>query len=206
MLLPAAALALLTAAPARAATLGFDLRPDLSDAAAASFRGVTLSSAQVLSEASVALLLGYDADGVWATSGDQGIVNSLGPVVAFRFADPVPSFSIDVLGVEKDGVTLPIALFGYVDDVLVATAVSDPLEIGDSGLHEARLSLDGAEFTSIELGAVVECEPAVYCFSNQSTTFFADTATFVPEPGASALGVVALLAIALVARGRRESP
>ena len=197
----AAALWLVAAAPARAATIDFDDLADLSDAAAAGVPVVSLSSALVLSEASVAMLLGYDAAGRWATSGSQGILNSLGPVITFSFAAPVASFAIDVLGLDKDGVTLPIGLFGYQGDVLVASAISDPSQIGDSGLHEQTLSIAGS-FTSIRLGALVTCgaEP---CFATEGSTLFADTAVFrfAPEPGVAAL---VALGLALAAgRNRR---
>jgi hypothetical protein len=197
----AAALWLLAAAPARAATIDFDDLPDLSDAAAASIPGVEISNAQVLSEASVAILLGYDAAGRWATSGSQGVLNSLGPVITFSFASEVTSFSIDVLGLDKDGVTLPIGLFGYQGDVLVASAISDPSQIGNSGLHEQTLSLVGS-FTSFRLGALLPCgaEP---CFAEEGSTLFADTAVFryAPEPGAAALLALGLAAAA--GRSRR---
>jgi hypothetical protein len=190
---------LAAASPAHAASVGFDDLPDLSDAAAATLPGVSVSSAQVLSETSIGLLLGYDATGTWATSGDQGILNSLGPVITFTFAGTVASFSIDVLGIEKEGVTLPIALYGFQGETLVASIVSDPSLIGDSGLHEQSLSLTGA-FSSVRLGALADCA-GVPCFSDEGTTFFADTARFaaVPEPRA-----LALLGLSCVLLGRRS--
>ncbi len=193
----AAALCLLAAGPARALTLDFDALPDLSDAAAASLPGVALSPAQVLSEGSVALLLGYEPAGTWASSPDQGILNSLGPVITFSFTAPVASFAIDVLGLPSDGVTLPIALLAYAGDALVASAVSDPLVIGDSGLHEQRLALAGGAFTSIRLGALVGCGAGA-CLADLSSTVFADSATFapVPEPGTLALVGLGLAALA----------
>lgn len=192
----------LAAAPASAATIDFDDLPDLSDAAAATFPGASVSPAQVLSEDSIGILLGFAADGVWATSGSQGILNSLGPVITFTFDVSVLDFAVDVLGIGRDGVTLPIALRGFQGDSLVATVVSDPAQLGDSGLHEQRLLLDGGVFTRVEIAALTLCGEE-FCVSTEGTTFFADTASFspVPEPG-----TLAMLIIGLAALSSQRSP
>ena len=198
LVLPLAWLATLVLgiAPASAITIDFDDLSDLSDAAAATLPGAALSPAQVSSEASIGVLLGFAADGVWATSGSRGILNSLGPVIGFTFDVPVLSFSVDVLGIDKDGVTLPIALRGFQGDSLTATVISDPAQLGDSGFHEQRLALAGGLFTRVEIAALTLCggEP---CLSQEGTTFFADTATFspIPEPGTLGMLLIGLTAL-----------
>jgi hypothetical protein len=87
--------------------------------------------------------------------------------------------------------------------VLAATAVSDPTQIGDSGLHEQRLAIGGAAFTSVRLGALAAaCDPAD-CFAPQGGTVFADGATFAPVPEPGTLALVAL-GLAALARGARR--
>lgn len=194
--LPLLVVLFLGVAPASAVTIDFDDLADLSDAAAATLPGVSVSPAQVLSEPSIGILLGYAADGLWATSGSQGILNSLGAVISFAFDVAVVSFAVDVLGLDKDGITLPVALRGFQGDSLIATVVSDPALIGDSGLHEQQLALAGGPFTRIELLALTLCGEEL-CPSAEGTTFFADTVVFapIPEPGTLGMLVIGLSAL-----------
>ena len=56
----------------RATTLDFDALVSGTAASAASFPGVTVDDALVLSEADIEFLLGFGAAGTFATSGDAG--------------------------------------------------------------------------------------------------------------------------------------
>ena len=200
--LPALLLALLAvAAPAPALVIGFDDLPSLSDAAAASLAGgVSASASLVVSESDAGLLTGLPAAGTWATTGANGLLNTLGPAIVFTFAAPVTSLTIDVLSIAKDGVTYAIELVGYAGATPVASAVSDPSLLGDSGLHEQTLTLAGA-FTSVELRAVAPCAGGL-CAVDETSTFFLDTLQVVPEPGTAVLLALGLAGLARA--GRRE--
>jgi hypothetical protein len=190
----------IAASPAVAADVGFDDLASLSDVAQAQLPGgIHVSTALVLSESDAALLTGFDTQGTWATSGANGLLNTLASTLRFTFDSPVSAFSIDVLALERDGVALPVVLRGFDGANFVSGTQSDIGQIGDSGLPEQRLSLTGL-FTSVELSAG---DPT----SSDTSTFFADSASFtaVPEPGTLALvgsGIV-LLAGAARARGLR---
>ena len=200
--LPALLLALLpVAAPAPALVIGFDDLPSLSDAAAASLAGgVSASASLVVSESDAGLLTGLPAAGTWATTGANGLLNTLGATVVFTFAAPVTSLSVDVLSIAKDGVTYAIELVGYAGATPVASAVSDPSLVGDSGLHEQALGLAGS-FTSVAIRAVAPCAGGL-CAVNETSTFFLDTLQVVPEPGTAALLALGLAGVARF--GRRE--
>ncbi len=184
---------LLASLPARATDVGFDDLPSLSDVAAASLPGVSVSTALVASESDVESLTTIPATGTFATSGVNGLLNTYAPSITFTFAVPVTSFSIDILSIESDGVTLPVLLQGFDGANPVESATSDPALIGDSGYHEQRLSIAGL-FTSVSLS--VE--------SSATTTFWLDSAAFtpVPEPGTLALAGAGLALLSGLARGR----
>lgn len=185
------------AGPALAVDLDFDGLESLSDVANATLPGVSVSTALVLSETDLETLApGLATPGTFATSGSQGLLNTLASSITFTFDVPVTSFSIDILSLASDGVTLPIVLRGFGDTP--GSVTSDILLIGDSGFHEQRLSLSGL-FSSVELSAFE---------STKTTTFWLDTASFtpVPEPGSlSLLGSgLAVLASFVRGRGRRS--
>ena len=205
----ALAVSLALAAPAAALEIDFDDLAAGSDVATATLPGVSVSTALVLSETQVGILTGFPAQGKWATSGMNGLLNTLAPSITFTFDVPVTSFSIDVLSLEKDGVTLPIALEGFFDlTSLSLTEISDPALIGDSGLHEQRLTLTApasSSFTRVTLQAVASCSGSP-CISTQTSTFWLDSASFtpIPEPGTPMLLGEGFVLLAGLARGRRD--
>jgi len=212
LFLLALALLLAAATPAAAVDVGFDDLPPLSEAAGDTMPGVAVSTALVLSEANVQTLLGFPAVGTWATSPANGLLNTYAPTIRFTFSVPVTAFSIDILSIERDGLTLPIALRGAPTDLdqMPTTIVSDTGLIGDSGLHEQRLSIVaplGGSFFDVEVMALDLCmTPA--CAISETTTFWLDSASFTPVPEAGTLTMLgmglATLASALRANSRRS--
>jgi len=210
----ALALSLLLAAATSAAAVdvGFDDLASLSDVAVATLPGVSVSRALVLSEANVQTLLDFPAAGTWATSPANGLLNTYAPTIRFTFNVPVTAFSIDILSIENDGLTLPIALRGAPTDLdqTPTTVVSDTGLIGNSGLHEQRLSIvspEGSSFFDVEVMALTQCGNSP-CASSKTSSFWLDSASFTPVPevgSATMLGTgLAALAGALRANGRRS--
>lgn len=196
---------LLSPLPAAAIDVGFDDLASLSDAAAASLPGVAVSTALVLSEEDVQTLTGFPAVGTWATSPVNGLLNTLAPTIRFSFGVPVTEFSIDVLSIERDGLTLPIGLLGTSGpggQLWSDLVVSSVELIGDSGLHEQRLTLTapaGVSIADVEVTAVTTCGyPSQTCMSSETSTFWLDSAHFtpVPEPGSLLLVGAGLAALA----------
>lgn len=171
----------LGAAPATAASIDFDDLADLSDVAAATLPGVTLSSALVASQASAADLTGFDTSG-WATSGTQGLLNVYGGgSITIEFQTAVTAFRLDVFCI-PDGLGGFAAVLGKVYDG------ADLLEtIESAGGNLVIFELAAERITRVEL------------IAGEPTSFFADTLTFtpVPEPGTAALALAGLSALAL---------
>jgi hypothetical protein len=190
-LLALVALSLAPAAAQGVTTLDFDALVSGTAASAASFPGVSVDDALVLSEADIDFLLGFDATGTFATSGTQGIVNTLGAAITFDFDLRVRSFSVDVLGLPGlSGDPTTVLIQAFDGAVPVALDVANLGLVGDSGFPEDRLAIfEASGFTRVVLFAGVPCAGPL-CFElGPPTSFFADTVSFdpVPEPGTALL-------------------
>ncbi len=192
---------LLPSAPAGALTLDFDALAPLTDTADVAFPGVTLSSNLVLDEATAATLTGFDTSD-WATTESNGVFNTLAPETEFRFALPVTSFVVDVLGLPAGGgVFQSVLAVAWRGDTLVDLAFSDVARVGDSGLHEDVLMLAGDEIDRVVLrpASPVDCDEGPLCFEEgPASSLWFDTVRFepIPEPGTALLLLVGLAGLA----------
>lgn len=183
----------------------FDDLVSLTTTGAQDFGPVSIDDATVFSEADAALALGFDTS-TWATTGDQGILNNLVPVIDFSFDQTVFLFRVDVVVLPgQSGDPGLVVVQGYRDGDLVAVELSDPSGVQPDGTHENRILIkDVGGFDQVLVFAAAgpcdgfDCEPGF-----DTTTFFADSVKYVlPEPGTLAMVSMGLLGLAGMGRRR----
>jgi hypothetical protein len=175
--------------------LCFDDLLSLSATSAASFPIVDVVDATVFSEADAAIALGFDTTR-WATTGSQGVLNNLVPVVGFSFEAEVTRFRVDVLALPgPTGEPIPVVVQGFRGGLLVDSVLSDVTAVIADGTHSDQLTiLDLAGYDEVRLFAASGACGGLDCVVDEDGLFFADSVEFVvPEPGAAALLATALL-------------
>jgi hypothetical protein len=193
------------------AVVCFDAEPSGSAASAADFGDLTVLDGLVLSESDAAFLLGLDTAG-WATTGDQGVLNSLLPAIEFLFDATVTLFRASVVALPGPLGAVPVVMQGFSGDTLVATAVTDVSRGGDDGLYGDWIGIqDGfLGFDRVRVFAALGPCAGPDCETGPTTSFFLDTVKYVrgeprgvPEPGAAVLALAALVGLAGRPGGRR---
>ncbi len=216
--LPALGAALLLAGPAAAITdpgtapdcpandpgigayfVCFDDQLSLTATSAQAYPFVDIIDATIFSEADAATAFGLDTT-FWASTGDQGIVNNLVPVIELDFSTDVTLFRVDVLSLPGNN---PVVVQGFRDGVLLETILStagDPLPETDA----VRLLIkDVVGFDEIRLFVADGPCNGADCVADDEGLFFADSVKFIlPEPGVVAMLGFALLGLAGMGRRR----
>lgn len=197
----------LLAAPGMALVIDFEAAPNGTDAASFDWGGVAVSSALVLDEATIEALTLHSAVGTWATSGSQGLFNSLAPALSFTSAVPFTAFSLSFLSLPRpdQGYYRLLAQL-WSNGQQVGEILSDGQTTGDSGLHEGVFSASGFQADRLVILAVEQTSCALGLCAQPlglRDSFFVDDLQFqtIPEP-ATAL-ILLLGATGLVARARR---
>jgi len=183
----------------------FDDAPSGSAASAADLGDLDVADAVVLSEADAAFLLGLDTE-AWATSDDQGILNSLVSVVELHFDRRIERFELDVVGLPGLAGPLPVVVQGLSGSQVLATATSDVGGVLGDGTHRDRIGVvaDAVAFDHVRVFAALGPCAGADCVAGGTTSFFADTVEYaLPEPGAAGLAAAGLT-LAAALRGRRQ--
>jgi len=196
----------------------FDDLPSGSAASAGALGDLSVLDALVLSEADTAFLLGVDTAG-WATSGDQGLLNSLQPVVDFLFDATITLFRLSVVALPgPSGDPVPVVVQGFSGETRVATVLSDVSRGDDDGFHDDWLQIqdDTLGFDRVRVFAALGPCSGDDCEVGTTSSFFADTVKYVrgeprglPESGVAAFAMATLagfVAWRTSARSRGEGP
>ncbi|MCP5056054.1 MAG: PEP-CTERM sorting domain-containing protein [bacterium] len=197
---------LFLAAPGAALVIDFEAAPNGSDAASFDWGGVAVSSALVLDETTIEALTLHSAVGTWATSGSQGLFNSLAPDLSFTSAVPFTAFSLSFLSLPRpDQGYYQLLAQLWSNGQLVDEFLSDGQTTGDSGLHEGVFSASGFQADRLVIQAVEQTSCAL-CLQPPLAvrdSFFVDDLQLqtVPEP-ATAM-ILLLGAAGVAARARR---
>lgn len=181
--------------------LCFDDLASLTATSAASLPFVSVVDATVFSEADAASALGLDTSS-WATSGDQGILNSLVRVVEFAFAPGVTQFGVDVLALTPPPGS-PVVVQGLRGGSLLDTRLSSVSGVPVGGSDAVRVLLERSSgYDRVRLFLASGPCSGADCQLDPNGLFFADTVKFtVPEPRIASL--LGLAGIGLMTARRR---
>jgi len=185
----------------------FDDEPSGGAASAASIDHVVVLDALILSEADAGFLLGLDTAG-WATSGNQGILNSLVPAVDFLFDGPITLFRLSVVALPGPaGAPVPVVVQGFAGAELRASDLSDVARVRADGTHDDSIKIEDLAlgFDRVRVFAALGPCGGDDCEIGGTTSFFADTVQFVvPEPSSSLLVVASFCALRGLGRERHS--
>ncbi len=195
------------ATPSLALVIDFEAAPNGSDAASFDWGTVEIGSALVLDETTIEALTLHTAVGTWATSGSQGLFNSLAPEISFASDAPFSAFSLSFLSLPRpDQGFYQLLAQLWSGDQLVGQLLSDGQTTGDSALHEGVFSASGFLADRLVVQAVEQTSCALGLCAEPlglRDNFFVDDLQFqtIPEPTVTLL---LLLGMTGLVRGARR--